>query len=380
MYTVDELFAGIGGFRLGFERTEKFKAIWANERDKYACEIYRKNFGTKELCEQDITKVSTDDIPTSDILCGGFPCQPHSLAGKREGFQDERGEVFYEIVRIAKAKRPTILLLENVKGLLSSEQGKAFGTILEELGNIGYWCEWQVLNSKHYGVPQTRQRVFIVGHNRERCTRQIFPIRTNDSDVIQQESENSKRSQVAWALRSRDYKDATNFVYWKNSSSGWVKEARTESPVLKAQSVLCRQPLILQEHSFSGENGRGRGFRSYEGVVPTLAGQMGTGGNNVPLVVADRSRSYAGLGRNLESPKPICNTLSGVQKDNLLLNPGERPRRLTPVECERLQGFPDNWTDCVANCHRYETLGNAVTVNVIQFLAERIAEAMEMKP
>ena len=201
-----ELFAGIGGFRLGLERANQtskqkcymattfvqsngnstninnrrkdnaFRIVWANEWDKYAAQIYRKNFGEKELYEGDIRKIDANDIPDCDLIVGGFPCQPHSFAGRRKGFDDERGKVFFEIVRIAQAKRPKMLFLENVKGLLSSEQGKAFGIVLEELGHIGYWCEWQVINSQHHGVPQSRERVFIIGHLREGCTRQIFPI------------------------------------------------------------------------------------------------------------------------------------------------------------------------------------------------------------
>jgi len=402
---VAELFAGIGGFRLGLEQANNtqhapisqnpkqenskqgrkwtadestallhignkpsFRVVWANEWDKYACQIYRKNFGEKELVEGDVRKISTNDIPDFDIEVGGFPCQPHSLAGKRQGFNDERGEVFHEIVRIAKAKKPKILLLENVKGLLSSEQGKAFGTVLEELGNIGYWCEWQVINSKHHGVPQNRERVFIIGHLRGTSSRQIFPIGENDSQYTKMEG----RRQVSAAIDASYYKGYDHkrqlITYWKNSTERWVDEYREDCLTLKGQNDLCRQPLI----------------------------------------VADRTHTYANLGRNLESPKEITNALSGVQKDNLVLldNLGgnikkgrikpldngtawtlggsktgvqqhQKLRRLTPTECERLQGFPDGWTEGVSDTHRYKCLGNAVTVNVIQFLGEHILEALD---
>ncbi len=361
-----ELFAGIGGFRLGLEKASpRYKTVFANEWNKYAAQIYRKNFGEKELTEGDVRKISTSDIPECDLIVGGFPCQPHSLAGKRKGFSDERGEVFYEIVRIAKAKRPKMLLLENVKGLLSSEQGRAFGNVLEELGNIGYWCEWQVINSKYHGVPQNRERVFIIGHLREGCTRQVFPIGENDSEYTEME----RCGEVSATINASYYKGYDHkrqlVTYWKNSTERWVDEYREDCLTLKGQNDLCRQPLI----------------------------------------VADRTRSYAGLGRNLESAKPIANTLSGVQKDNLVLldnlggNIKERIkpiegntawtlggsktgiqheqtlRRLTPTECERLQGFPDGWTEGISDTHRYKCLGNAVTVNVIQFLGERILEA-----
>jgi len=292
-----ELFAGIGGFRLGLERANQtskqecfnvtsfvrcngnsadinnrsgdnaFRIVWANEWDKYAAQIYRENFGEKELYEGDITKVDADNIPDCDLIVGGFPCQSHSLAGKRKGFSDERGKVFHEIIRIAQAKRPKMLFLENVKGLLSSEQGKAFGIVLEELGNIGYWCEWQVINSKHHGVPQNRERVFIIGHRRGTSSRQIFPIIEGNG-------------------------------IFKTQSSGECREVK----------------------------------------------RTRADGNHM-------IREYEGQAQQ------------------------QRIRRLTPVECERLQGFPDGWTAGISDTQRYKTLGNAVTVNVIEFLGERILEA-----
>lgn len=399
---VGEMFAGIGGFRLGLERANSglagngqedfrlsgrqtsidgtgndnpqakrpdgclgnsassYRVVWANELDKYACQIYRKNFGDKELVEGDIREVKTTDIPDFDLLCAGFPCQSFSLAGKRQGTTESRGTLFAQIVRVAHAKRPRLLLLENVKGLLSSDNGGDFAKILRALGNLGYLLEWQVFNSKYFGVPQNRERVFIVGHLREGGFKQIFPIESDGGEAVSESiGEDGEGPQIAWSLRERDYKDGTNFVYWKNSQSGWVNEQREDCLALKGQGDLCRQPLV----------------------------------------VADRSRSYAELGRNLESPKPYSNALSGVQKDNLViancldqdgyLRTGARPRdengkpqllpighrrirRLTPIECERLQGFPDNWTQGVSDTQRYKLLGNAVTVNVIQFLGELI--------
>ena len=322
-----ELFAGIGGFRLGLERANQtsrqecvnitsfvrcngnsadidngsdrrksdskdsaFRIVWANEWDKNACKIYRKNFGEKELCEGDIRKIDTNDIPECDFIVGGFPCQPHSLAGKRKGFSDERGEVFYEIIRIAKAKRPKMLLLENVKGLLSSEQGKAFGTVLEELGNIGYWCEWQVINSKHHGVPQNRERVFIIGHLRGTSSRQIFPIIEGNGIFTTQSSGEcgegqGLRSCIAPTLRATYHK-------------GYETRGPLISPTIDARyGALSNagEPYIIQVKRTRADGNHM--IREYEGQVPTLTSQMGTGGGNVPMVIADRTRSYAGKGR-----------------------------------------------------------------------------------
>ncbi len=187
-----ELFAGVGGFRLGLEGAndtgpqriqqgkgrggfrnsaveykllgaKQFHCVWANEIDKYACQVYRKRFGNKELLEGDIREVPSPEIPDHDLLCAGFPCQSFSIAGKREGFQDlTRGTLFFEIIRILRDKRPKYLLLENVKGLLSSDSGRTFAIILLSLDELRYDVEWFVANTKYY-LPQNRERVFIFG-------------------------------------------------------------------------------------------------------------------------------------------------------------------------------------------------------------------------
>ena len=187
-----ELFAGVGGFRLGLEGAndtnskriqqgkkqgsfgnstikhqllgaKQFHCVWANEIDRYACRVYRERFGNKELLEGDIREVPSSEIPDHDMLCAGFPCQSFSIAGKREGFQDlARGTLFFEILRIARDKRPKYLLLENVKGLLSHDSGRTFAIILLSLDELGYDAEWFVANTKYY-LPQNRERVFIFG-------------------------------------------------------------------------------------------------------------------------------------------------------------------------------------------------------------------------
>ena len=405
--TFAEMYNGIGGFRLGLERAG-WRCVWANDNDKYANRVYKKKFGGEELVEGDIREVQAKAVPDCTLLTAGFPCQAFSVAGKRKGFKESRGTLFTHIARVAAHKRPPLLLLENVKGLLSSDSGRTFAIIIRVLENLGYLVEWQVLNSKHFGVPQNRERVFIIGHLRGKGSRQVFPI--NEANPVSTQNEgNGKR--VASCLDRNYHKGA--------------RRQRT---------------LVLQEHSFSGKDGRGRGLRTFEGEVPTLTQQMGTGGGNVPMVVADRTRTYAGKGRNLESPKPLTNALSSVEKDNLViwiqssqqkkggiksrkglvptlgermgtggrnvpmvlanavdcdgyLRFGHRPRdeqgkpqlipigyrrirRLTPVECERLQGFPDGWTEGVSDTQRYKLLGNAVTVNVVEFLGKKLRECL----
>ena len=180
-----ELFAGIGGFRYGLEQIKEnnnFKCVWANEINKFASKIYKKNFGEGELYEGDIRSVMAKTLPEFDMLCGGFPCQAFSIAGKRGGFEDTRGTLFFEIARIAREKQPRILFLENVKGLLSHNEGKTFETILFTLDELGYDAQWEVLNSKNFGVPQNRERVFIVGYLRGECRSEVFPIQETGNE------------------------------------------------------------------------------------------------------------------------------------------------------------------------------------------------------
>jgi DNA (cytosine-5)-methyltransferase 1 len=153
-----------------------YTCVWANDIDKYACQVYRRRFGNKELYEGDIRAVDVDRIPEHDLLCAGFPCQDFSVAGKRAGIEGTRGTLFFEICRVLRAKRPSYVFLENVQGLFSADDGKAFGIILSCLDELGYDCQWQMLNSKDYEVPQNRERVFIIGHLRDKPRPKVFPI------------------------------------------------------------------------------------------------------------------------------------------------------------------------------------------------------------
>jgi len=168
-----DLFAGIGGFRLGMERAGH-KCVGSCEIDKYARETYKKNFGDYPEYN-DAKDMYPQSLPSFDVLCAGFPCQPFSTSGKRMGFEDTRGTIFFEIARITKEKRPRYLFLENVTGLLNHKEGRTGRTILSTLDEMGYDAEWQVLDSKFF-IPQERKRVFIIGHLRGENTKQIFPI------------------------------------------------------------------------------------------------------------------------------------------------------------------------------------------------------------
>ena len=171
------MFAGIGGFRAGLTRAGGFQCVGHCEIDKYAEASYRAihDIRKEERYYPDARAIDPNDLPDFDLLCGGFPCQAFSLAGRRKGFEDARGTLFFEIARLAEARRPSYLLLENVPGLLNHDGGRTFAAILHTLDGLGYGVEWQVLNSKDFGVPQSRKRVYLVGYLDERCRGKILP-------------------------------------------------------------------------------------------------------------------------------------------------------------------------------------------------------------
>lgn len=277
--------------------------IGYSEIDKYATQVYQKHF-PEHKNYGDITKINTDELPDFDCLVGGFPCQAFSIAGKRKGFDDTRGTLFFELARILRAKQPRLFVFENVKGLLSHDNGNTFQTIIATLDELGYDLQWQVLNSKNHGVPQNRERVFIVGHLRGTSRPEVFPF------------------------------GEINSVHLREITSG----------VSDAQRI----------------------YKS-DGLAKTLKGLGGGLGAKTGLY-AMRGREN---GQQLEYRGNETNTLTSVQKDNLWVE-GMKIRRLTPIECERLQGFPDGWTDGVSDTQRYKCCGNAVTVNVIEDIFKRI--------
>ena len=181
-----DMFSGIGGFRTGLERAGGFTCAGHCEIDKHADKAYRAAHPIKEseVFYDDATTIDPGAMPDFDLLCGGFPCQAFSIAGKRKGFEDARGTLFFEIARVARAKRPAYLFLENVPGLLSHDGGWTFAVILDTLCGLGYSVEWQVLNSKDFGVPQSRRRVYIIGYLDPRCAGKVLPVRETDPKLL----------------------------------------------------------------------------------------------------------------------------------------------------------------------------------------------------
>lgn len=314
------MFSGIGGFELAFPPA--WECVGFSEVDKYAERIYLSHF-PNHYNFGDARHIPTQSLPDFDLLCGGFPCQAFSVAGKRRGFDDTRGTLFFEMCRIAKAKRPRLLLLENVKGLLSHAGGVTFRTILATLDELGYDAEWQVCNSKDFGVPQNRERVFIVGHLRGAPRPEVFPLEQADPPV---DADDASTAIDANYWKGIDNHGArTAIVRWSHDK-GVVD---TQAPSLRASSGggLRKHPVILQR-------GRGKNHGGVKATAPTVS-----------------SHDYP---------------------NNNLLGKGATVRRLTPTECERLQGFPDGWTKGVSDTQRYKSLGNAVTVNVVRAVAARL--------
>lgn len=409
-----DLFAGIGGFRLGME-SAGHECIGFCEIDKFARTSYKAIHDTTgEVEMHDITTISDEfirGIGSVDVICGGFPCQAFSIAGKRKGFEDTRGTLFFEIARFASILRPRYLFLENVKGLLNHEGGATFETILRALDELGYDVEWQVLNSKDY-VPQNRERVFIIGHLRGKCTRKVFPFERKNGTTAKNNIKPINNSKKTRELLNFD---STNRFYDVNGIS----------PCLNTMQGGDREPKIAVVGNVnpSGSGMNGQAYSS-DGLAPTLTTNKGEGAKiAIPVLTPDRvekrqngrrfkddgeemftltaqdrhgimvkeatSKGYAEAlpddSVNISHPnsntrrgrvdKGIANTLLTGEEQAVVTN-NFRIRKLTPRECWRLQGFPD-WAfdkakEVNSDSQLYKQAGNSVTVPVIADIASRL--------
>lgn len=320
--TVD-LFAGIGGIRIGFEKAG-FKTVYANDFDKECKITYDLTFSSPKLTLKDITKSSTDEYTSVlddikkikyDVLLGGFPCQAFSIAGYRKGFQDSkgRGNLFLYIAEILDKTKPKAFMLENVKNLQGHDGGKTYRIIKTTLQNLGYEVTEKVMNAKDYGdTPQTRERIFIVGFKSKKAFKKFsfpdsIPLTKKVTDLLEK--------------RVDDY-------FYYNGTPLWEKIKDKE---IKEGVVYQWRRIYLRENK--------------SGVCPTLTANMGTGGHNVPII-----RDSKGV------------------------------RKLTPRECARIQGFLDSELELpstTAKSHLYKQIGNSVPVAVVQRVAEKIKIALE---
>ena len=290
---VGSLFAGIGGFDLGFARAG-FEVAWSVEINPQSQQVLRNQFPNAKIYG-DITQVKVEDLERVDIVCGGFPCQDLSFAGKRKGLAGERSGLFYEAMRLIRGINPRIVILENVPGLLASNQGRDFAIVLSEMDK-GWNCQevaWRVLDSQFFGVAQRRKRVFIVASSRIGSAEQILAL--NESVSGDSKPSKEKKKNIASTIGADSHESDS-------------------------------EPIAIRT-AFTGANGIG---------------------------------VSVGISHTLDLANGQAVTDNG------------KIRRFTPVEVERLQGFPDGWTSGQTDANRYTQLGNAVTVNVVEWLANNI--------
>lgn len=290
-----DMFSGIGGFKIAMEKAG-FKCIGYCDNDKYATQLYREYFNTREeMYYNDATKIKTEELPDFDILCAGFPCQTFSVCGKRRGFSESRGTMFFEVARILRDKKPKYFILENVRGLLNHEGGRTFATIIKILTDLGYSTQWQILNSKFFDVPHNRERVYIVGCLGKDCAGEIFPIRSKNTKSY------SKLKIIT------------------------VNKGDSQSDTVYSTKGIC-------------------------GCLTTKSGTYITK-TDVHLY---------------------------KQKQDII-DRKIKVRKLTPLECFRLQGFPDDMVKKayelgISNTQLYKMAGNTVTVDTVYAVAKKIAD------
>ena len=378
-----DLFAGIGGFRLGME-SAGHECVGFCEIDKYARASYKAIHNTEgEIELHDITRVTDESIRgigSVDIICGGFPCQAFSIAGNRRGFEDTRGTLFFEIARFASILRPKYLFLENVRGLLNHDKGNTFEIILSALDKLGYNVEWQVLNSKNFGVPQNRERVFIIGHLRGGGGRKVFPISGDGATITCEQPKINKVGNIR-----RKEKSQSGDVVSVDSLAPTLCSTTTQKDPLKVliENEIKQFGVLQPNYNQSGV------VYEVDGTSPTIRAYQGGGLEPKIRVKEATSKGYAeaeiGDSVNLSHPnsktrrgrvgKQVANTLLTGESQGVI-EPGFRIRKLTPRECWRLQGFPD-WAfdkaqEVNSNSQLYKQAGNSVTVNVIAEIAKEL--------
>ena len=339
-----DLFSGIGGFRLGLQRAGHEPVGWV-EIDKFARQSYQAMYDTTgEWTATDINKVTDEEWRefngTVELITGGFPCQSFSIAGKREGFLNKtKGTLFFEVARAVKQIKPRFIFLENVKGLLNHDKGNTFRTILNTFDELGYDVQWRVLNSKNFGVPQNRERVYIVGHLRGDSGREVFSIFGENGEVNQ-----SNVKQLGNISNSNSFGG--------NPQTGRVYSDNGLSPTLNTMQGGGREPKVMVKEATQ---------KGYD---------IATVGDSINISQPNSKTRRGRVGRG------IANTLV-TGSEQATLTSEYRIRKLTPRECWRLQSFPDELFDKaqqagLSDSQLYKQAGNSVTVNVIEYIGKMI--------
>ena len=384
------LFTGIGGFDLAFNNVG-MEGIWQCEIDRSCQKLLQKHFGIKLY--DDVRKINSSAEPV-DLLAGGFPCQDLSIAGKRAGLDGERSGLWFEFARIIKELKPGWVIAENVPGLLSSHSGRDFAVVIRGLVELGYGVAWRILDAQYFGIPQRRRRVFIVGHLGDGRSAEVlferesspwdtapyreprqeapstFTVRTGKDGggkgYLGSESAMTLGGQPQWldtvgSLQARDYKGVGNQYVQEN-------KLVTESYLLSTADDKRKDRPNGGLYCNPTEVGNGISSKTELLVAQTLTSHEAKGGDPTSdNYICWEPRSQDGVPRFHGDVAPPLNTAQGGQRQPMV-----GVRRLTPRECERLQGFPDDWTDGQADATRYKQLGNAVAVPVVEWLARRI--------
>jgi len=350
------------------------ECIGFSEIDKHAEAVYRYHFDHRNY--GDATQLVPDTLPDFDFLIAGFPCQAFSIAGKRQGFDDARGTLFFEIARVLSHKRPSHFLLENVGGLRSHDGGRTMQRILGVLSSLGYFVEVPLLNSKNFGVPQNRERVFFIGHLGERCEREILSVENGNEDAF---GSFGQRNDISHTITNDD-KARGSYVIASTAilSKGGKRKNRDSASCVTGGGHSGGNHSDMDLIQIGG-HGNSQGGRVYAptGISQTISSVGGgqgakTGLYAIPVLTPDRPTKRQN-GRRMKDQGEARFTLT-AQDQHGVFN-GQRIRRLTPVECERLQGLPDDYTALgryaeevrpVSDTQRYKGLGNAFTVNVIE--------------
>ena len=363
-----ELCAGIGGFRQALENLG-CECVGYSEIDKHAIKLYSAwyndecNFG-------DITKIEAEKLPDFELLVGGFPCQAFSIAGKRGGFNDTRGTIFFDFARIMKAKKPKFAIFENVKGLLNHDGGKTYETMLRTLDELGYNAQWGILNTKFHGLPQNRERVYIVANLRERSSTKILFERGDGGADKVERTENGIIGQF-YNRKGKTHQDLG------------VISSEGHSPALLA--TTHKNPRIVKIGDIDGLNTQYSRVYDSEGVSTTLNAQGGGLGAKTGLYkvgaidgvfrLKQGNRVYGVNGK----ARTICAEGGSYGGYTGLYTNSEQTkvRRLTPKECFRLQGFKDEMVELgyklgISDTQLYKMAGNAVSVPVVEWVAQRV--------
>lgn len=313
-YTFIDLFAGLGGFRLALESLGA-KCVYSSEWDKFAQEVYCENFG--EIPDGDITKVDENQIPKHDILCAGFPCQAFSISGKQRGFEDNRGTLFFDVARIVKAKKPKVVFMENVKNFATHDKGKTLSVVKSTMTELGYTFNYKVLNATDYGIPQKRERIYMV------CFR-------NDLNI------NEFSFPKTFSLQ----KHVEDFLLYDEKLISSLFVYRPDIYYNnKIDNKTSNRPIRL---GIVNKGGQGERIYSTKGIAVTLS--------------ANGGGIFAKTGGYL---------VNGI------------PRKLHPRECARLMGFPDSYKMSKNKNQAYKQFGNSVVVDVLQYIAIEIGKKLE---